>query len=680
MATERLASSLRTLREEMASNARVIRAEARRAKGEERKHDLTVFNARQRYVAAAIVELSGGDGSVAAAWLGSRCGKHGANSLEAMTLLAERAVAWHAELPPHVRQAMWATVPADRAPWLQCARNFLSEASVATWVRQENLEKGFAPPSRMVADRLEASARSLVMAEAQPGQTGAGPATDATLLRPPLRNTVHKRVSRWRQRWCGALRKVRARDAVSAEEVTQKARETGTSRKKTRKRWSAFWGPECGPRCCKSKRGDRFLDPEMGPRKSFFLPQNLCPQALAVWQWVNYLQTQVGSGKEPILVNLDETSVPFYHGDVKGNVVLPRTAGRSRPPVVQHVSRRELRACVTHVSLISNKIAFQQLLPQYILGNKSVLLVRDVRAVEPRLPPNLQVIRAKSGWTNTEFMVRVMRDLKASCERAEEPCQVILLMDCARQHLHPKVAQAAARNGIWLAFIPARLTWLMQPCDTHLFMAFKRFLRREYASERAQSPTGAVSSQAWLLMIARCVAEVVEQRDWAAAFAADGLTHQQLACSQFLLRHLTPTTMLPADSERPTQEMLNHVLPAGTRMSLSTLLRHVERVSTAIAQSDDVSPPPPEAEAAAGHGARASVSSAAATGSAGEGSGAESRAPPEAAWRRSVAGRMLVPAPAGPVEAAAPTPRSTSPAGPISRRTRSALSRRDRGS
>jgi hypothetical protein len=60
-----------------------------------------------------------------------------------------------------------------------------------------------------------------------------------------------------------------------------------------------------------------------------------CPpfQAFAVWRWSNYLHDQCAArGKRPLLINLDETSVPVVFAHVKGNFMVHngRRAWRSR--------------------------------------------------------------------------------------------------------------------------------------------------------------------------------------------------------------------------------------------------------------------------------------------------------------------------------------------------------------
>ena len=43
-------------------------------------------------------------------------------------------------------------------------------------------------------------------------------------------------------------------------------------------------------------------------------------------------------------------------------------------------------------------------------------------------------------------------------------------------HLAAKVFRAATRCGIWVLVVPAKLTWLIQPADTHAFYKYKMYL------------------------------------------------------------------------------------------------------------------------------------------------------------------------------------------------------------
>ena len=60
-----------------------------------------------------------------------------------------------------------------------------------------------------------------------------------------------------------------------------------------------------------------------------------------------------------------------------------------------------------------------------------------------------------------------------------EQYQLAPFMDAAPFHLAEAVLDAIAAARTWFVCIPARLTWLLQPLDTHAFLRVKRGLRRE---------------------------------------------------------------------------------------------------------------------------------------------------------------------------------------------------------
>ena len=45
----------------------------------------------------------------------------------------------------------------------------------------------------------------------------------------------------------------------------------------------------------------------------------------------------------------------------------------------------------------------------------------------------------------------------------------MLLIDCASSHLGDAIARVAKRYGVLLVYVPAKLTFLLQPLDAHVF-------------------------------------------------------------------------------------------------------------------------------------------------------------------------------------------------------------------
>jgi hypothetical protein len=121
------------------------------------------------------------------------------------------------------------------------------------------------------------------------------------------------------------------------------------------------------------------------------------------------------------------------------------------------------------VAFICEKPEIQPLLPQVIVGNHATFLVRDLAALQAAAPPNVHLVRQKSAWNNQQLMCRIINMLGLALRGYLAEWQPILLLDCSRVHLHAMVFNRCLANNIWPIVVPAKLTWLLQPCDTHAF-------------------------------------------------------------------------------------------------------------------------------------------------------------------------------------------------------------------
>ena len=84
------------------------------------------------------------------------------------------------------------------------------------------------------------------------------------------------------------------------------------------------------------------------------------------WQWWNYYRSIIPSPKLPLRLNLDETSVCMYQGDVEGNIMVSKKRARE---IVQQVPHAKRRCRMTHVGLICDRPEIQRLLPQVLIIN-----------------------------------------------------------------------------------------------------------------------------------------------------------------------------------------------------------------------------------------------------------------------------------------------------------------------
>jgi len=116
--------------------------------------------------------------------------------------------------------------------------------------------------------------------------------------------------------------------------------------------------------------------------------------------------------------------------------------------------------------------------------------------------------------------------------------QFIILLDVCTSHTHPLVFEAAAAYNIWICMIPPRLTWLIQPCDTHVFASYKRLFRRLFNIELEKVRHSDVPTRVVVLVAQRVIREVINSRSWAHAFRENGFSDEPNALSNFIRLHL----------------------------------------------------------------------------------------------------------------------------------------------
>ena len=100
-------------------------------------------------------------------------------------------------------------------------------------------------------------------------------------------------------------------------------------------------------------------------------------KAVASWRWFNARAASLPSGRELASMNMDETSVQFWHGHLKGNAPSRRRVRvlKMRPPVAR-ASLNERRLTMTHVALVCDCPDLQSQLPQWLLANGAGNLCR----------------------------------------------------------------------------------------------------------------------------------------------------------------------------------------------------------------------------------------------------------------------------------------------------------------
>ena len=241
--------------------------------------------------------------------------------------------------------------------------------------------------------------------------------------------------------------------------------------------------------------------------------------------------------------------------------------GRRKKELKQALARgratlRDLRIHLTHIAVVCDDPAVQPLLPQILLVAGAVLPLGLLDAISEFLPDNIEIWRAKSGWVNGDVFAKVIERIAETLQPLKATHQCILMLDCMGAHFVPPVLRAARAGGLWLLFIPANLTWLLQVLDTHCFARFKECIRDLFSRARAASPNGTVTIASWIKVICDAIRTAVNGIAWGPAFDANGFALTFDSVRQHIWDHIGgPVAAVCA--ERPTAEQLLLVFPRG---------------------------------------------------------------------------------------------------------------------
>ena len=318
----------------------------------------------------------------------------------------------------------------------------------------------------------------------------------------------------------------------------------------------------------------------MNTKNSFFEPNRRLGQVRTSWQWHRTLLANVAASEQNALrLNLDETSIVLNYDDQKG-VVTPQTD--TGPVLVPKKSSK--RGSLTHVVLICDDTAVQPLLPQFIIGNEHILRVTDMQTLEPETAANIYIVRAKSSWITAEWFVLLLGILSKTLRQNEVAKKPILLLDGCPVHLTPAVWKTAKRYGIFLCFVPATLTWIVQPLDVSVIRKLKADLRAHYRRLQIERREARIPVVDVIRLLMRSVKRILQGTAWASAFDECGYSaHCTGVRSQ--IRNMfarAQQTDLSTPTEQPTAHEITEMLPKKRVYDLNLLLWACPRNPPAI--------------------------------------------------------------------------------------------------
>ena len=226
-------------------------------------------------------------------------------------------------------------------------------------------------------------------------------------------------------------------------------------------------------------------------------------------------------GRQPVWINLHETSMSRSWPQHCGNVVRrTRWSETHRPPRVKP-KRADYRGTVTAIVMTCQRKDVQTVLPQVILGNEHVFPKVALEEATGRLPGTVHFWRQKSSWNTAATMCEVLKLLVEALQQFEG-MQPTLLVEYVSLHVHRDVLEQALMLKLFMCCLPASMTWLLQPLDTHCLVWYKAYLRKLWRREQADS-AGHVSFSSWIPLLAKVSTVFLCKRSWTQSFEAAGL-------------------------------------------------------------------------------------------------------------------------------------------------------------
>ena len=190
-----------------------------------------------------------------------------------------------------------------------------------------------------------------------------------------------------------------------------------------------------------------------------------------------------------------------------------------------------------------------------------------------RCPPNVVLVRQNSAWNNERMCTMIVRRIALVLRAHMGTLQPVLLLDAVRLHITRMVLAACSAVGLWVVVVPAKMTWLLQPLDSHAFLAYKAHLKAKYQSKRAELGSSDLGIEHFLECVYEAIRHVLQGRCWNVAFEGDGFGSAQQGLSTFVQKQLAIAGPLSITALRPNIEELGHCFPRRAQVHADLLYR-----------------------------------------------------------------------------------------------------------
>ena len=209
----------------------------------------------------------------------------------------------------------------------------------------------------------------------------------------------------------------------------------------------------------------RKIAPSSGVKNWFQSMAGSCESGLML-QRAEWLRTCVLGDRETIFVNLDETPVAMQMQSRRAYVCnLIRTLDADWHA---RIPTRDTRSHATLMTAVCDDALLQEHLPQLLL-TKDKTLTRAEKTALRHLPLPIRWLEGSTGWMTSSILKQVFTIYRREIRAVRPNADIVMVSDVASQHVTREVFMHLNRLNLHTLLVPAGMTWLLQPLDTHVF-------------------------------------------------------------------------------------------------------------------------------------------------------------------------------------------------------------------
>lgn len=294
-------------------------------------------------------------------------------------------------------------------------------------------------------------------------------------------------------------------------------------------------------------------------------------RAVVFFRWLFFVLGELQGEPRPVVINMDETMLSNVRPWKLG--VVP-SASKAAAADLGTVPRETALSRTSLLAAVCNDGTLQKHLPQVRLprARPKAAAGATVLAAYAAAGTPQAAFHGSSGWNTGAIMVSYLRELRRRLARVAPGRPLLLVMDDSGIHVGDSVLRECVRLHIAVVIIPSRMTWCLQPLDTHVFARLKTDIRSTVFERVAAGLGRRISPSERIRLHGEAIKRVLVDRDWSDVVRRAGLDGPGQVLRPAVQQLLAGADVSP---QFPSSEELQQILnvPASRAPRLREALR-----------------------------------------------------------------------------------------------------------